>query len=845
MWQTLTFINLKEWRRHKLRTIITLLSVSVGVATYFAIRTANQSLLHSLQATVDRVAGKASLQITAGESGFPESVLETARATPGVTDATGVVQMIRATDLHDQTPVLIFGVDIEGEQRLRGLHIEGADALKLPGTILLSSSFAAEEGLIPGTGLPVFGSQGRTELAILDVFQDDRIGALFGGRVGIMDIREAQDVFGRGVNIDRVDVITNPEVSVESVRQALKERLGSGLDIERPQVRTKEVEDATVTIRRGFLLTSLVALLISSFLIFNAMSIAVNQRWKEIGILRALGVERGAAQKMFLLDAVIMAFLGSILGVIGGYGLALESSSLTGTLSNVLSSSMVAIMVPEPPGFNAMFALESIAIGITCTVISAWLPARAASRLNPVFALHNIETRRREAVVGWPRMGLGAALVTLGVLLIGFAPPQVGVVVQLGSVAVIFFGFIVMLPRLSCSIAGVLRPLADLVFGSEGVLAVDSVILAPRRTSATVGALMAGLAFTFSTWGMIQGEKELVTRSLEREWNHDLQVWSPSSLTEDFATTVSRIPGIKHVNPLVTDTSRYRGQIAGLHFWDMRLWFERPGQMLVDGDLERARDLVPKGQGCLISNNFAARWRLGVGDVLILEAPASRLELPILGIADYNAWFEGTVFLDRSLYKEYWRDNRVNLLAIDLEPGANPDTLKSEVERLSSGGQPLVVQTSEESRRRSTEIVAANIDQLFSFFYVQMLIATFVGLIGIINTLVISVWDRKREIGIIRALGGTRGQVRKMVLLEAGVICVVGLIAGILKGVCDTYFMTHTIATVFGGYTIPFYFPGRLMLLSVPVVTVVAIAAAWWPARVASRMNVVASIGSE
>src|SRR6185503_1250834 len=311
-------------------------------------------------ATVDRVAGKASLQITAGESGFPETVLETARATAGVTDATAVVQMIRPTDLHDKAPVLIFGVDIEGEQRLRGLHIEGADALKLPGTIVLSSSFAAEEGLIPGTGLPVFGSQGRTELAILDVFKDERIGALFGGRVGVMDIREAQDVFGRGVNIDRVDLITDPQVSVDSVRQALKERLGNGLEIERPQARTQEVEDATVTIRRGFLLTSLVALLISSFLIFNAMSIAVNQRWKEIGILRALGVERGGAQKMFLLDAGIMALFGSVLGVIGGYGLALESSSLTGTLSNVLSSGMVAIMVPEPPRFNAMFALESI-----------------------------------------------------------------------------------------------------------------------------------------------------------------------------------------------------------------------------------------------------------------------------------------------------------------------------------------------------------------------------------------------------------------------------------------------------------------------------------------------------
>jgi putative ABC transport system permease protein len=812
----------------------------MGVATYFAIRTANQSLLHSLQATVDRVAGKASLQITAGESGFPESVLETTRATAGVADATGVVQMIRPTDLHDKAPVLIFGVDIEGEQRLRGLHIEGADALKLPGTIVLSSSFASEEGLIPGTGLPVFASQGRTELAILDVFQDERVGALFGGRVGLMYIRGAQDVFGRGANIDRVDVITSPDVSVDSVRQALKERLGTGLEIERPQAEHRR-SGCTVTIRRASVNKSG---RLSAPFSSSAMSIAVNQRWREIGILRALELSEEGAEDV----PDRCSHNGAYRFGTGRDRRLRVGSGVQCTDWNPVQRAVVKHGCDHgsgPPRFSAMFALESIAIGIACTVISAWLPARAASKLNPVFALHNIETRRREAVVGWPRMVLGAAVVTIGLALIGFGSPQLGLFLQLSSVAFIFFGFILILPRLSGSIAGALRPLADRVFGSEGVLAVDSVILAPRRTSATVGALMAGLAFTFSTWGLIQSEKELVTRSFEREWNHDLQVWSPASMTEDFAAKVGQVPGIKHLNPLLTGASRYRGQIAGLHSWDMRLWFERPGRTLKEGDLEIARDLVPKGQGCLISNNFAARWRLGVGDVLILEAPASRLELPILGIVDYNAWFEGTVFLDRSLYKEYWRDDRINLLAIDLDPGANPDAVKSEVEQLESGGQPLVVQTSTEARRQSREVIAANIDQLFSFFYVQMLIATFVGVIGIINTLVISVWDRKREIGIIRALGGTRGQVRQMVLLEAGVICIIGLIAGIVKGVCDTYFMTHTVAAVFGGYTIPFYFPGGLMLLCVPVLIAVAIAAAWWPARVASRTNVVSAIGSE
>src|SRR5262249_13068751 len=138
-----------------------------------------------------------------------------------------------------------------------------------------------------------------------------------------------------------------------------------------------------------------------------------------------------------------------------------------------------------------------------------------------------------------------------------------------------------------------------------------------------------------------------------------------------------------------------------------------------------------------------------------------------------------------------------------------------------------------------------NIDQFFKFFYVQMFIATFVAVIGIINTLVISVWDRKREIGIIRAVGGTRLQIKKIVLLEAATIGLIGLATGVGKGILDTFFMSRTAAAVFGGYPIPFYFPGKLILLSIPAIIAIALAAAWWPARLASRTNVIAAIGSE
>jgi putative ABC transport system permease protein len=280
---------------------------------------------------------------------------------------------------------------------------------------------------------------------------------------------------------------------------------------------------------------------------------------------------------------------------------------------------------------------------------------------------------------------------------------------------------------------------------------------------------------------------------------------------------------------------------------DMNVWFSRSQNALVAGDYAKARALVPTGEGVLISDIFAARSGLKVGDILNLETPSASLERPVLGILDSKAmaWLEGVVYMDRELYREYWRDSRISWLSIDLDPNADVAGVKSEIERAASGRQPLFVETSDEIRRRGRETISSNIDQFFTFFYVQMFIAIFVAVIGLINTLVISVWDRKRELGIIRAVGGTRGQIAKIIMLEAAAIGLIGLVTGVAKGVLDTYFMSRTAAGIFGGYSIPFYFSGRLLALSAPIVMIVALAAAWWPARLASRTNVVAAIGSE
>lgn len=871
MTRTLIFLSLRDWRNHKLRVAITIIGVAIGVSAYFALRTVNQSLLRSLEATADKLAGRATLQITAGESGFPEDVIDTVRSTPGVTDAVGQILEFCRTELNDKANLLVMGIDPDAEQKLRGYddsangppesRQEGKPEskqqqpfffLKAPGTVVISSVFAEKEKLKAGDRIPVITPSGRTELRILHVLKDDRVDNLYGGRVGIMDIRTAQSAFGRGRNIDRIDLITEHGVDVESVRQRLKQSLPAGLDVERPQQRSQRVEDATVIVRQGFLVTSLMALLISCFLIFNAMSIAVNQRWKETGVLRALGVERRNVRRMFLYDASLIGVIGSALGVLTGYYIAVAFAKLTGGLLPVLgavmpSSTLPLIAAPTHPTFNATFAVESLALGITAVPISAWLPARAASRLNPILALHNIETRQKEAVVGWPRLALGAALVIAGLALVKLTTPLVGVILQLSYFGVIFLGLIVMLPRVSGWIASAIRPLAGRAFGSEGLLAVDGIRLAPRRTSATVGALMVGVAFVFSIWGFIQSEKEVLAESYERTVTGDLQVFGAALMTQELVEPIGDIRGIANVDRNLFTTTRYENRMVAVIASDTRIWFSRAQNTLVKGDYERARELVPSGNGVLISDIFAARSGLKVGDVLKLETPSANLERLVLGILDSKAmaWLEGVVYMDRELYLQYWRDSRISWLSIDLDPNADVAAVKGEIEHAASGRQPLFVETSDEIRRRGRETISSNIDQFFSFFYVQMFIATFVAVIGLINTLVISVWDRKRELGIIRAVGGTRGQIGKIVMLEAGVIGLIGLVTGIAKGVLDTYFMSRTAAGIFGGYSIPFYFSGKLLALSAPIVLIVALAAAWWPARLAARTNIVSAIGSE
>lgn len=853
MLRTLVFLILRQWQIHRLRLLLTLLGIILGVSVYFAMRTANSSLLGSLKQTVEMLAGKANLQVTASESGLPEEVLEVVGSTPGVAVAEPVVEVITHTALEGEGNLLIIGVDATGEQKLREYQFDKTqtetgsvlDYLAGPNSIILSQAFAARHNLKSGDSIPLYTSKGRQDFQVLGTFKPTGVGEVFGGQVAVMDIYAAQSVFNRAGSFDRIDVMTAPDVPVETVRQALRARLPSGVEVAPPALRGENIEGVVATLSQGLLVTSFVALLVGVFLIFNSFSIAVNQQWKEIGVLRALGVESRNVQLMFLGEAVLIGALGAVIGVGVGFVLAIAANHI---LSYVTAVTYGFLSTPGVPRFYVSFAFEAVALGIAASLAAAWLPAYGASRLNPILALHNVETRQKDTILRFAKMPVGVLLIIIGLLLIRFTTPRVGMILQFGYAGLIMLGLLLMLPTLAKWIGSLLRPLMDRVFGSEGVLAVDSMLQAPLRTSATVGALMIGLGFVFSTGAFIQSQKRVITRSLNNEMTSDLYVASSNLMrsrtyhfSEELGRQVAAVPGVKSIENLRLAFVPYQNDNVALIALEMEGWFARVQEALAEGDEPKARELVPRGEGVLVSQNFAARWGVGVGDQLRLETPTGSLTRPILGLVEDYTSEKGTILMDRALYKHYWQDDAVDFFDVNLQPGVEQKTVQLALQRMLAGNHRAFVYTNSEYKRW----IMSLIDQFFTFNYTQMVVAIFVAAIGIINTLIISIAERKREIGVIRAIGGMRWQIRRMVLLEAVAIAVVGVVAAVLKGLLDTYFAVRTAAAVLGGYTIPYYFPWTMIIVALPLALGIALAAAWWPARRSVRTSVIEAISYE
>jgi putative ABC transport system permease protein len=433
-------------------------------------------------------------------------------------------------------------------------------------------------------------------------------------------------------------------------------------------------------------------------------------------------------------------------------------------------------------------------------------------------------------------------------LLIRFSPSAVGMDLQFSYAALQLLGLTMLLPLLVHWAARAIRPAMDRVGGTEGALAVDAMIQSPRRSAATVGALMVGLMFVYSTAAYIQSYKHMINRWTDQMLNSDLVVATSTLLrstsyhfSEDLGKRIGALPEVKRVENIRFTIVPYNGDTAAVSASEMDGFLARASGAVLGSNKRTAGALLQRGEGVLVSKNFAARWRLRVGDKVHLDTPTGPLDRPILGLLEDYRSDKGTIFMDRALYKRYWKDDAVDFVDVTLQPGQDATAVKHEIERMTAGSEHALVYTNVEFR----SWIGSLVDKFFLLNYMQLVVAVLVAVVGIANTLIISIAERRREFGIIRAIGGYRAQIRKMVLLEALSISIVGVIVGAVAALFNIQFLSHTVSTILAGYDVPFYFPWLLILETFPAVVAVSLLAGWVPARHAMQAPVIEAIGYE
>jgi putative ABC transport system permease protein len=847
----LRLISWQYVRKHKLRWLLTLAGIIIGVAVFVGMHTANQSVLRAFQQTIDRIAGSTQLQVTAGEAGFPEEALEIVQNSPDVRVAVPVIEASVNSGLKGQGNLLLLGVDMTGDRSLREYDLENGEDdgiddplifLAQPDSLIVTRVFASATGLKMGAKLAMDTMAGRKEFTVRGIMKSGGLASAFGGNLAVMDIYAAQKMLGRGRRFDRIDIAVKEGIRLEDAQSRLQTALGSGYLIESPGARGQQFESTAQIYSLVSSVTSMFALFVGMFLIYNTFEIAVTQRRNEIGILRALGATQKQIRILFLGESIVAGLAGSLLGIFFGLLMARGIASYVGAmLSEVYGVAQRADEVNADP----MLLVAALLVGTITSILAAILPARNASRVDPVKALQ--KGRQQLIGAGENRTRRIGAVIALALAFGCMSLSSIRSLFYLGYLLAVIAA-ILLAPTACNLITRALRPFLKWLRPVEGALAADSLIQAPRRTSGTVTALMLSLALVISLGGIARSSYESIQKWLVVALNPDLFVTTSESLTSrsfvfpaEIGEGIRTIPEVDVVQMVRTVRVNVSNTPVMLVSTDIASIAQKVHLPPREGDEKTLYRDASQGLGVIVSDNFALLHGFKLGDTLSLPAPDGALPMKVLGIVTDYSDQQGSILIDRSVYTKHWQDTSVNVFRIYLKNRSDEPIVRQKIQAMYGGQARLFVFTNKDLRAYILKLT----DQWFSLTYVQIAVAVLVAILGIVNTLTVSISDRKRELGVLQAVGGLRNQIRGTIWIEAFAIGLTGLIMGLAVGAVQLYYTLEISRSDVVGLRLEYSYPFSIAAALLPVILGAAWISALGPAEAAVRGSLVEALEYE
>ena len=852
----------------RFRVLLSIAGVALGVLASVAIGTANIHVLRSFEQAVTTVAGPASLEIAGHDLGLDESVITAIRAVEGVVSAAPVIEdsVVLTQGKQRGQGLQIVGLDLLAEAGSRGFQIqadaeEALEALLAPDSLYLGRQVAADWNLGVGSLVEVTVGGRRVQLRVAGLLHNDESRSSLWDRLAVMDIAAAQQLLHSVGRLDRIELVTQPGRPLDEIAASVRSVLPPHLVVQRPAQRTEQVENMVRAFQLNLTVLSWVGLLVGMFLIYNTMAFAVAQRRREIGIYRALGMTERRVAALFLLEAGLLGLLGGLIGGLAGVWLGRGLVSLVSRTISDLYAPVTSGWMILPFDLSTFLAVaKGLLLGTLVSMLGALGPSLDAGRTVTARALapgdYEIRNQLRAGLFGW---------ISLALLLVAGFCSLMGPVQGLP-----LFGYLAtgcLLGALSCLAPVCIQSLGwrscnksktMALGGSLRLIAADQASRHPGRNAVTVSALMVGLSIMIGVAVMVRSFRDTVEVWVNETVMADLivapQSWlqgkqvgqSSRSLPGTWLATLSAIEGVAAV-----DTYRevvhldIKGQRVSVVSRDLLLHAQRSRYLMVHGDSTVLLRRAAKTGGVLLSEVLATRLELHEGSQVSIMTQAGPVTLPVEGIFYDYATDGGKMVMDRAWYQRHWQDDWVTVFPVYLADGADAKQVRqsivTQVAGLDGVTVPPLVIRNHELRKKILDIF----DRTFVLTYVLEAIAVLVAVLGIINTLVTAVLERRREFATLRAIGASVRQVERLVLWEAAYLGLIGAVLGVVGGLLLALLLIHVVNKQSFGWTIQMTVPGGVIFQAVALALASALVAGYWPARWAARQPLVEGLREE
>lgn len=837
---------LRPLRRHPIRFAATVLGVAVGVAAVVATVVASRAAVASLADGVAEIAGASTLEISR-PGGVDDAILGSLR--PLSDDALFAPLIDESARLASREGLVrVLGVDLLVDGEMRKVRIDnGALGARpaLEATLdgdgaLVSARFARELGVRPGDRLPLLARSREVALTVAGVFEPERFSSVW-DRIVLVDVALAQEAFGRAGRLDRVEV--RPRAGERADVDALAERIRSVLPPEYRVTRPNDRADETRRMVRAleFNLTALsgISVLVGIVLVATTLATSVVQRRYGIALLRSLGASRGDVARAVLVEAASIGALGGALGVaLGHLGARAALAGVRRTVATVVSNAVAGDVV-----FDPALAAFGFALGLVASLAAAILPLREAQRTPPLQGLRGERPGGDDARAMRP---LPRALLLAAILLAAWALTLLPAwddrpIAALGS-ALFLLGTLLLTARPLVTL------LARLRFGGRAARATVSPLRVAQaaleagrqRAAWAAGAVGIAVALAISMATMVGSFRTTVIDWSAQAMSSDLFLRPlPNEsgvpvgrLDPEIVAAATRLFGPEAVDPYHSASARFRGERVALGGAALEVVGRVGGVPFRDGrSSAEVLSETARRRGAIVDESFARRYGVAEGDRIEIVTPSGPVTREVIGVyVDYGSHL-GTIVLARGDFLSLYPDEGATSVAIFLGDGADPAAARARLMDALGGRFAFEAFLNREIREEILNVF----DRTFAVTTALQLVASVVAVIAVLTVLFALVRERRKDLGVLRVLGASPGQVRSVVVGEAGLLAAAGSLGGLVVGLAVGYVLVAVVNVQSFGWTLRFLPPWGAIAGTALAVLPAGLLAGLLPAIAAAR----------